>query len=56
MNESSLLNECSDPTQSVTIELPCALIERIQKLADEKRASLSGIVIEALDTFLRDWK
>ena len=46
-------NECADPTQSMTIELPCAMIERVQKLADEKNTTLSNILIEALDSFLR---
>ncbi len=46
-------NECTDPTQSMTIEFPCAMIERVQKLADEKNTTLSNILIEALDSFLR---
>ncbi len=46
-------NECADPTQSMTIELPCAMIDRVQKLADEKQTTLSNILIEALDSFLR---
>ncbi len=54
MDDNILLNECSDPTQSITVELPCALAERIVKLADESNTSLSSILIEALDKFLRD--
>lgn len=53
MDNDENLNECADPTQSMTIELPCAMVERVQKLADEKGTSLSNILIEALDTFLR---
>lgn len=53
MSKESLLNECSDPTQSMTIELPCALAERVVKLAEDKNTDLSNILIEALDTFLR---
>jgi predicted transcriptional regulator len=45
--------ECTDPTQIMTIEFPCAMIERVQKLADEKNTTLSNILIEALDSFLR---
>jgi predicted transcriptional regulator len=47
-------NECTDPTESMTIELPCAMIERVQKLAAEKNTTLSNILIEALDSFLRE--
>ncbi|MCM2286070.1 MAG: hypothetical protein NDI81_14890 [Desulfobacula sp.] len=46
-------NECTDPTESMTIDLPCAMIERVQKLAAEKNTTLSNILIEALDSFLR---
>lgn len=53
MDKKENLKECTDPTQSMTIELPCAMIERVQKLADEKQTSLSSILIEALDSFLR---
>jgi len=35
-------NECTDPTESMTIELPCAMIERVQKLAAEKNTTLSS--------------
>jgi predicted transcriptional regulator len=47
------INECKDPMQSVTIELPCALVERVNKLARENDTTLSAVLIEALDAFLR---
>ena len=53
MDKDTILNECKDPTQSITIELPCAMAERILKIADEKETTLSNILIEALDSFLR---
>lgn len=53
MDKETFLNECTDPTQSMTIELPCTMAERVLKLADEKGTSLSNILIEALDSFLR---
>jgi predicted transcriptional regulator len=37
----------------MTLELPCAMVERVQKLAREKETTLSNILIEALDSFLR---
>ena len=53
MKETDNIDECKDPTQSVTIELPCALVERVNKLAQENDTSLANILIEALDSFLR---
>ena len=53
MDNNSILDECTDPTQSITVELPCAMAERVVKLADEKETTLSNILIEALDSFLR---
>ncbi|MCG8687467.1 MAG: hypothetical protein MI892_21495 [Desulfobacterales bacterium] len=54
MKDKDLFAECADPEkQSMTIELPCEMAARIQKLAEEKNTSLSNILIEALDSFLR---
>ena len=53
MDKDTILNECKNPTQSVTIELPCAMAERVLKIADEKETTFSNILIEALDSFLR---
>ncbi len=47
------LNECKDPTQVISVEIPCVMAERIIKLAREKDTPLSNILIEALDQFLR---
>lgn len=54
MDANKILNECEDPTRSITIELPCALAERVMKVAEEKETSLANILIEALDSFLRN--
>ncbi len=54
MEKEDILAECSDPEkESITIELPCAMAARVVKLAEEKNTSLSNILIEALDSFLR---
>lgn len=53
MSNKETINECKDPTQTMTIELPCALAERVTKLAEESNTTLSSILIEALDAFLR---
>ncbi len=56
MSSDTLVNECADPTQPLTIELPCALVERAQKYSEKSDTSLTHVVIEALDTFLRSQK
>lgn len=44
---------CSDPTEEITITIPCALAERIAAYAAENRSTVSSVVVEALDFFLR---
>ena len=46
---------CSDPTQDITICIPCVLAERVAAYAKDN-ASDSSVVIEALDFFLRGQK
>ena len=48
-----LSDQCQDPTQSLTIELPCLIVERIERYARENETDLAGVLIEALDIFLR---
>jgi hypothetical protein len=47
---------CSDPTQDVTIRIPCALAERVAAFAKDNASTFSSVVIEALDFFLRGQK
>ena len=51
-----LKNQCQDPTQSLTIELPCQIFERVQRYANENGMDAAGVLIEALDEFLRKTK
>jgi len=46
-------DQCQDPTDSLTMELPCQLIERIEKYAKDNETTVTGALIEALDSFLR---
>ncbi len=48
-----LKNQCQDLTQTLTIELPCQIFERVQRYANENGMDAAGVLIEALDTFLR---
>jgi len=44
---------CSDMTQKYTLEIPCVLAERAEAFARETKTSITSVVIEALDYFLR---
>jgi hypothetical protein len=46
-------NQCQDPTQTLSIELPCQMVQRIERYARDNDVSLTGVLIEALDNFLR---
>jgi len=48
-----LKNQCQDLTQNLTIELPCQILERIERYAKEHGMDVDGVLIEALDEFLR---
>lgn len=52
MTEDINTNECADPTQNFTVELPCRMVERIERYAREKGTSVDNIMIEALDSLL----
>ena len=56
MNSQSDSINCGDDTQQLTIHLPCRLAERAEKYAMENGNTITGVVIEALDTFLRGKK
>ena len=51
-----LKNQCQDPTESLTIELPCQMVERIERYAQEHGMNIQGVLIEAVDGFLRKQK
>ena len=51
-----LNDQCLNPTDSLTVELPCQLIDRLKRYARENDTSVSGLTIEALDSFLRTQK
>ena len=53
MTENFKANECADPSQDFTVELPCRMVERIERYAKENNTSVGNVMIEALDVFLR---
>ena len=46
----------SAETKQITIHLPCQLAERAERYARDNGNTVTGVVIEALDTFLRGEK
>jgi hypothetical protein len=56
MNEQPQPITCFSDTQRITIDLPCGLVKRAEKFANENGDTITGVVIEALDTFLRSQK
>ncbi|MGM0611849.1 MAG: hypothetical protein ACQES5_12320 [Thermodesulfobacteriota bacterium] len=48
-----LKNQSSNPTESITVELPCGLVDRLRRHAREKETTVSGLMIEALSGFLQ---
>jgi hypothetical protein len=56
MPKDTVSDQCSDPTQELTIKIPCRLAKRVEAYATETGADLTGVVIEALDVFLRERK
>lgn len=50
----SFRNQCTDVTKEFNLQIPCRLAERIETYASANDTTITGVVIEALDTFLRD--
>ena len=56
MPKDTIIDQCSDPTQELSIKIPRRLAERVKVYATETGADITGVVIEALDVFLRESK
>jgi len=47
-------DQCAaDMTKEFNIQIPCRLAERVEAFAKENNTDITGMVIEALDAFLR---
>ena len=53
MTSDNFKDQCSDMTKEFHIQIPCRLAERVEAFAKENDADITGVVIEALDAFLR---
>jgi hypothetical protein len=47
-------DQCSEITREFNLQIPCRLAERVEAYASANNANITGVVIEALDTFLRE--
>ncbi len=56
MDNENFKDQCSDLTKEFTIQIPCKLAERVEGFASANNTTITGVVIEALDTFLREQK
>ncbi len=56
MENKNFKNQCSDMTKEFNIQIPCGLAERVEAYASKNNTDITFIVIEALDTFLREQK
>lgn len=56
MDSENFKDQCSDLTKEFTIQIPCRLAERVEGFASANNTTITGVVIEALDTFLREQK
>jgi hypothetical protein len=54
MASGELKEQCGDNTQELKLKIPCKLAERIDACAMEDGSTITMIVIEALDAFLRE--
>ena len=56
MKEDSVADQCTDPTQELSIKIPCRMAERVEAYAKETDNNITGVIIEALDQLLRGRK
>jgi len=54
MDSENFKDQCSDITKEFNINIPCRLAERVEAYASKNDTTIAGVIIEALDTFLRE--
>jgi hypothetical protein len=53
MDSENFKDQCNDLTKEFNIQIPCRLAERVESYASKNDTTISSVIIEALDTFLR---
>ena len=56
MKKTTENDKCADSTQELSIKIPCRMTKRVESYAQETDNTITGVVIEALDVFLRERK
>ena len=54
MDNKNIKDQCTDLTKDFKLQIPCRLAERVEAYASANNTTIAGVVIEALDTFLRE--
>ena len=54
MDKKNFDKQCTNPTQQLSIQIPCILAERVDAHAAKTGSTITNVVIEALDIFLRE--
>jgi hypothetical protein len=56
MDSENFKDQCSDITKEFKLQIPCKLAERVEAYASANNTIINSVVIEALDSFLREQK
>jgi len=56
MDSEKFKDQCSDLTKDFNIQIPCKLAERVEIYTSANNTVINSVVIEALDSFLREQK
>jgi hypothetical protein len=56
MTSENFKAQCTDITKEFNVHIPCRLAERVEAYASKNNTEITNVVIEALDTFLRNPK
>ena len=56
MTREEFKDQCADITKEFNLHIPCTLAERVEAYASKNNTEITNVVIEALDTFLRNPK
>ena len=54
MNSNSFKNQCDDITKEFNIQIPFLLAERVEAYAKKNQTTITSVIIEALDAFMRN--
>lgn len=54
MEDEKFKDQCADLTKEFHIKIPCQLAKRVEGFASVHNTTITGVVIEALDSFLRN--